>query len=91
MQLKLKRREEISISSWINDREITSSEWEVYSHDVPNDDSILFYVVDKQSNNKVRIEIKKHTPFEEIREETKEETTNNQPTNENDKEEESKN
>ena len=88
MQLKLKRREEITISSWINDREITSPEWEVYSHEGPDDDSILFYVIDRQSNNKVRIELKKNTPFEEIKEE---ESTNTQSTNENVKEEESKN
>jgi hypothetical protein len=64
-QLKLKKQENITIASWINDREITSPDWEVYSQNTTNDYE-LFVLVDKQTNNQVRIEIKRYTPYKEI-------------------------
>ena len=68
MQLKLNRREEITVASWINDKEITSPEWEVYSHDDSKDDVILLVLIDRKTNNQVKIEIKKYIKYEDIKE-----------------------
>lgn len=64
MQLKLKKREDVSISSWINDKPITNQDWEVFSHEEANDDTILLVLLDRQSNNQVKIEIKKYVKHE---------------------------
>ena len=61
MQIKLSRREDITVSSWINDRVITNPEWEVYSQDDSDDDVILIVLIDRKTNNQVKIEIKKYT------------------------------
>lgn len=68
MQLKLNRREDITVASWINDKEITSPEWEVYSHDDSKDDVILLVLIDRKTNNQVKIEIKKYIKHEDIKE-----------------------
>jgi hypothetical protein len=68
MQLKLNRREDITVASWINDKEITSPEWEVYSHDDSKDDVILLVLIDRKTNNQVKIEIKKYIKYEDIKE-----------------------
>lgn len=66
MQLKLSRREDITISSWINDRSITTQDWEVYSQDDSKEDVILLVLIDRKTNNQVKIEIKKYTKYENI-------------------------
>jgi len=66
MQLKLSRREDLTISSWINDRSITTQDWEVYSQDDSKDDVILLVLIDRKTNNQVKIEIKKYTKYENI-------------------------
>lgn len=68
MQLKLNRREDITVASWINDKEITSPEWEVYSHDDSKDDVILLVLIDRKTNNQVKIEIKKYIKYEDVKE-----------------------
>lgn len=60
MQLKLSRREDITISSWINDKAITNGDWEVYSQDDGKSDEILLVLIDRKTNNQVKIEIKKY-------------------------------
>lgn len=68
MQIKLSRREDITISSWINDREITNPEWEVYSQDDSHDDVILLVLIDRKTNNQVKIELKKYIKYEDNKE-----------------------
>lgn len=60
MQLKLTREEEISISSWINDKPITTSEWECYTNTSDRTDTIQIVLVEPQTKNQVRIEINKY-------------------------------
>ena len=60
MQLKLTREEEISISSWINDKPITTSEWECYTNTSDRTDTIQIVIVEPQTKNQVRIEINKY-------------------------------
>ena len=59
-QIKLKKREDVSVSSWINDKPITNQDWEVFSYEEANDDTIFLVLVDRKSNNQVKIEIKKY-------------------------------
>jgi hypothetical protein len=68
MQLKLNRREDITVASWINDKEITSPEWEVYSHDDSKSDVILLVLIDRKTNNQVKIEIKQNHKYEDVKE-----------------------
>jgi len=70
MQLKLRRREDITVASWINDRPITTPEWEVFSQEDSKDDVILLVLIDRKTNNQIKIELKKFTKYENI------ETTN---------------
>ena len=66
MQLKLTKREDISVSSWINDKTITTSEWECYSADSDREDSIQIVLIDPKSKNQVRLEINKYIKEETI-------------------------
>jgi hypothetical protein len=66
MQLKLSRREDIQVSSWINDRPITSGDWEVYSQEDGRSDEILLVLIDRKTNNQVKIELKKYTKYENV-------------------------
>jgi hypothetical protein len=66
MQLKLSRREDVTISSWINDRPITTADWEVYSQEDSGEGVILLVLIDKKTNNQVKIELKKYTRYENV-------------------------
>lgn len=66
MQLKLTKREDISVSSWINDKTITTSEWECYSTDSDKEDSIQIVLIDPKSKNQVRLEINKYVKEEAV-------------------------
>jgi hypothetical protein len=66
MQLKLSRREDIQVSSWINDRPITNGDWEVYSQEDGRSDDILLVLIDRKTNNQVKIELKKYTKYENV-------------------------
>lgn len=72
MQIKLNRREDITVASWINDKEITSPQWEVYSQDDSKDNVILLVLIDRKTNNQVKIEIKKYIKYEDVKEEKSE-------------------
>ena len=56
MQIKLSRKEGIRISTWINDKQISNVNWEVYS-DNSNDDSILIVQQEPGTNNQLKIQI----------------------------------
>jgi hypothetical protein len=63
MQLKLKREENISIRTWINDKPITDETWEVYSN---TEDEDLLQVILKNgtTNAQFKLEIIKNIPYE---------------------------
>jgi hypothetical protein len=65
MQLKLKRRDDVKIRSWINDKPVTNDDWDVYSEiEDEDDDKLLLVLIEKGTNNQFKIEIKKYTPTE---------------------------
>jgi len=68
MQIKLSRKEGLRISTWINDKPISTSNWEVYS-DNTKDDSILIVQQEPGTNNQLKIQIDKITNYENIKEE----------------------
>jgi len=62
MQLELKRKEDLAVSSWINDRPISTDDWEVYGYDKEKD-SLIILLKEPNTTNQIRIEIKKvHKP-----------------------------
>ena len=67
MQMKLKRQENITIKSWINDRPITDSDWEVYSTS-DSDTLITIVAINKTSNTQLKLEITQNIPYEDIKE-----------------------
>lgn len=60
MEPKLIRREEVRVSSWINNQPISTPEWEVYSQEETADDTIILVLVDQRTNNRLRLEMKKY-------------------------------
>ena len=54
------RREDITIKSWINDKPITTSDWEVFSAEEGGND-IIILVKEPKTNNQLRINITKYT------------------------------
>ena len=67
MQIKLSRKEGIRISTWINDKPISSSNWEVYSDNTKNN-SILIVQQEPGTNNQLKIQIDKITNYENTEE-----------------------
>jgi hypothetical protein len=62
MQLELKRKDDLAVSSWINDRPISTDDWEVYGYDKEKD-SLIILLKEPNGANQIRIEIKKiHKP-----------------------------
>ena len=54
------RREDVTIKSWINDKPITTSDWEVFSAEEGGND-IIILVKEPKTNNQLRINITKYT------------------------------
>jgi len=67
MQIKLSRKEGIRISTWINDKPISTSNWDVYS-DNSKDDSFLIVQQEPGTNNQLKIQIDKITNYENVEE-----------------------
>jgi hypothetical protein len=67
MQIKLSRKEGIRISTWINDKQISNINWEVYS-DNSKDDSILIVQQEPGTNNQLKIQIDKFINYENVEE-----------------------
>jgi hypothetical protein len=67
MQIKLKREENISIKSWINDKPITDPNWEVYSSS-DSDTCMTIVAMNKTTNTQLKLEITKNIPYEDDKE-----------------------
>jgi hypothetical protein len=61
--LRLSKEENLTVKSWINDKQITDSSWEVYSNS-EDDNNLIIVLQNKTSNAKVRLEITKNIPHE---------------------------
>lgn len=61
MQLKLTRKENLSISTYLNDKPISTTDWEVFINEETKDDDEIFVVVrDPQNGNQLKIQIKRY-------------------------------
>jgi hypothetical protein len=67
MQVKLDRKYDVSVRSWINDKPITDDTWQVFHTDT--DSEILIVLVDEKSNTQVKIEVTKKNIYENIEKE----------------------
>jgi hypothetical protein len=65
MRYSLKRKEDLTVKSWINDKPISTSDWEVFSAE-EGESEIVILVKDPKTNNQLRINITKHENFEEV-------------------------
>ena len=63
MKNSLIRREDITIKSWINNKTITTSDWEVFSVEEGGGDDIIILVKEPKTNNQLRINITKYTKY----------------------------
>jgi hypothetical protein len=61
--LRLSKEENLTVKSWINDKQITDSSWEVYSNS-EDDNNLIIVLQNNTSNAKVRLEITKNIPYE---------------------------
>jgi CRISPR/Cas system CSM-associated protein Csm5 (group 7 of RAMP superfamily) len=67
MQLKLNRKENFSISTYLNDKPISTPDWEVFVDDENNTEDQFFIVVrDPQTGNQLKIQIKNYINYENI-------------------------
>ena len=67
MQVKLDRKYDISVRSWINDKPITDDSWQVFHTD--NESEIFIVLVDEKTNTQVKIEVVKKQTYEDIKKE----------------------
>ena len=64
--MKLNRREDITITSWINDKLISNSDWQVFGEF--EDDNLFLSVQEPNTNNQLKIKITKTTKHEDAKE-----------------------
>jgi hypothetical protein len=64
MKIELKRQSNLQIKSWLNDKPISTSDWEVFASSEGETENILL-VHDTKSGNKLKIIITKYENFEE--------------------------
>lgn len=67
MQVKLDRKYDISVRSWINDKPITDDTWQVFYTD--SDNEMLIVLLDEKSNTQVKIEVVKKQNYEDTKKE----------------------
>jgi hypothetical protein len=68
-QVKLDRKYDISVRSWINEKPITDDSWNVFYTE--GNSEMLIVLVDEKSNNQVKIEVVKRHQHEDSKEENK--------------------
>ena len=76
-QLKLERVPHVTVASWINDKPISTEDWEVFTS--YEDESVNVIVIEKGGTARLRLQIKQYAQFENInqkQEEPKKEETN---------------
>jgi hypothetical protein len=75
-QLKLERVPNVSVASWINDKPISTEDWEVFTS--YEDGSVNVIVMEKGGTAKLRLQIKQYVQYENInqKQEPKKEETN---------------
>jgi hypothetical protein len=66
-QVKLDRKFDISVRSWINDKPITDDNWHVFYTDTNNE--MLIVLMDPINNTEVKIEVVKKTNYEDNKKE----------------------
>lgn len=64
MKIEYHKTDKIAVKTWVNDSPITTTDWEVYTHE--SEDEYLLMLVDPKTKNKMRINIEKVISFTEI-------------------------
>jgi|LakMenEpi03Aug12_release.lakeMendotaPanAssembly.Ray.scaffolds.fasta_scaffold5105755_1 hypothetical protein len=64
MRIELKRTDQVKIKSWINDKPISTDEWEVFAS-TEGETETVFLIQDQRSGNKLKIMITRYENFEE--------------------------
>jgi len=81
--MQLKKREDITVESWINEKVISTKDWVVYSEIVG--DEVFFSIQEPNTQNQLKLKITKFAKFEPIEEKSEldqffsEELTNSEP------------
>jgi hypothetical protein len=65
MKQELKRQESIHIRSWLNDKPISTADWEVFGSE-QGDTEYVVVARDEKTGNQLKIIIQKYENFEEI-------------------------
>lgn len=65
MRLELKRKDKIQVQSWINDKPISTPDWEVFASD-DGGSNIILLVREQKTGNQLKINITKYENFEEV-------------------------
>lgn len=60
--MKLTRRDDITVTSWINDKIISNQDWQVFA-EIEND-SLFFSIQEPNTGNQLKIKIDKHTKIQ---------------------------
>jgi hypothetical protein len=68
MKLILRKQDNVRIKSWINDKPISNSNWNIYMSD-ESDEEILIVAEEPNTGNKLKINILRYENFEEIKNE----------------------
>lgn len=56
--MKLTRRDDVTVTSWINDKIISNTDWQVFA-EIEND-TLFFSVQEPETGNQLKIKIEKH-------------------------------
>jgi hypothetical protein len=57
--MKLIRRDDITITTWINEKVISNPDWQVFA-EIEND-TLFFSIQEPETGNQLKIKIDKHT------------------------------
>lgn len=67
MRTELKRQDDVRIQTWINDKPITTNDWDVFVN-TDDDSQTIIVVKEPNGSNQLRINISKFTKNEDIKE-----------------------
>jgi len=69
MKIQLRRDDTVKIKSWINDKPISTSDWEVFTAN-EGETEVVLLARDPNTGNQLKINITKYENFEEVENES---------------------
>jgi hypothetical protein len=67
MKVQLKRQEGVRVQTWLNDKSISTNDWEVFVSE-DNSSEIMAIVQDPSTGNQLKISITKYVAYENAEE-----------------------